>query len=247
MEDIVFSRRQGLKALGVAAGAAFIGTGLAKAATAAPRLLQGAPEAPNNYSLTITNDSKLDGYQALIYQQLPKMQPGVVTLAWQAFPCNPGDVVDFGWEIQYSFIWSRNGTLKPGTRVSASGSVDAELGKANATTLSFKNNGYRFSEPVFQEGNGLYVFEDRSVPKAGDPTSGSVGIGMSGFGTFACPTSSNTNIGFTPTPQYWIAFGTYDKTEVMDIQQLTVPQQVKFGEGQDHLDCRYDGRDWTIS
>lgn len=249
MEEFQINRRTGLKALGVAAGAALLGTGLSSVANAAPRALLGAPERPKastGYSVTIYNESKLMDHYALVYQQLPKMQPSVVTLAWLSQVLNSGANITFDWTIDYNFLWSANGDLAPGTHWRAGQQVDADLEKNNYITLHYNKGAYSFINQGHMDGDGLFIFEDRSVPKVGDPGSGSVGIGMSGHGTFVRPTASNTNLSFSPTPRYYVAFGDFEQSTVLDIEELTQPQEIVFEPGNFHIDATYDGRDWSI-
>ncbi len=73
-------------------------------------------------------------------------------------------------------------------------------------------------------GGSLYIMEDGRIPVG----QASVGIGMSGFGTFVAPAQPNMNLIFTPNPEYWITFGTYVQGEVVDITAVNNPAQIKF-------------------
>src|SRR5262249_12128575 len=94
--------------------------------------------------------------------------------------------------------------------------------------------------------DGLYVLMDQSVPPAGDIDAGSVGVGMSGAGTYVVPTAKGMGIEFTPTPNYWIAFGKYTDGNVMKIRQLTSPQQIVFPEKKFHADAVYTPGVWDV-
>ncbi|QUQ64209.1 hypothetical protein [Kutzneria sp. CA-103260] len=250
MEEFRISRRQGLVALGATLGSALLGTSLANVANAATGTRQNmAAVQPNkvDYSVKIFNDSLLEGYQAIIFQEDPTLGDDAVTLAWMTKTCHAGTSVTFLWGLDYNFIWGQQGTLAPGTKFSAGQIIPADLTQNNGVTLSYVDDGYVFSKTTPYKGSSLHVFEDQTVPKAGTPNSGSVGVGMSGFGTFVVPTGSNMNVDFSPSPLYWIAFGKYTTSTVMNIAQLTVPVRIQFKDGETAALAIYDGRNWDIT
>ncbi|MEV4664107.1 hypothetical protein AB0J85_19410 [Micromonospora echinofusca] len=53
------------------------------------------------------------------------------------------------------------------------------------------------------------VKQDDSVPGPDSSAQGSVGIGMSGAGTFVVSTQPNAGVEFEITPTYRLAFGSY--------------------------------------
>ncbi len=79
------------------------------------------------YTISFINNST-DTRSFLCYQKDPDIGvPNAVSLAWFAKTTRPNTHVDFSWKINYSFIWSETGLLKPGVRFVASERVDADL------------------------------------------------------------------------------------------------------------------------
>ena len=249
MEESRISRRKGLAVLGAAVGSALVGTSLAPAANAAPSMRPNTPKAQPNtaYAVNIFNDSELDDFQAIIYQEDPSLGKDVARLAWMTKTCHPGTNLTFSWDVEYNFVWSEVGSLTPGTKFSAGQTINADLDENNGVTLYYNVGAYEFSSTYHVDGSQLFIQEDKSVPKPKGPGSGSVGIGMAGFGTFVVATGSGQSVAFTPKPQYWIAFGKFTDSTVMDIKQLTARAQVQFEGDLTNAKAIYDGSDWTIS
>lgn len=178
----------------------------------------------SNYSLTFINNSDQEG-DACVYQQDPDLGvANVQSLAWFTKAANPTTTVEFDWSIDYSFVWSETGNLVPGVVFIASQAWAADLSTTNQVT--FTNNGaFTFENQTVGAGEGnLYITEDGTIPV----DVASVGIGMSGFGTFAVDAEPNYNLVFTPHPEYWITFGTYTQGEVMNISESTNAAQISF-------------------
>lgn len=177
------------------------------------------------YSLVFVNHSSQLG-SACIYQQDPDITiPDVMSLAWFAKAAAPTTKVVFNWSITYDFVWSETGNLVPGVIFTASQTWPADLTSTNQVTLTQAGGAYTFQNqrPGPRQGT-LYITEDGTLPA----NAASVGVGMSGFGTFAVSTQPNNNLTFTPHPQYWITFGNYVQGEVMDIGSVNNPAQIQF-------------------
>lgn len=252
MKEARISRREGLAALGAGLGAVFLGAGLAGRAAAASRTGSGlagpSPEPLVGYNVTIMNESALDGMNAILFQETPSLPSDAVTLAWMSKMCHPSTSVEYQWNIDYSFVWGQVGTLVPGTQFVAGQILAADLIENNLVTLSYVDGGFEFG-PLGSSGkNGsLTIKEDGSVPGPGSVDQGSVGIGMSGAGTFVVPTLTNAGVEFDPKPTYWVAFGSFASSEVMDISELTTPAQVTYPDGLTSAKAVYDGKEWTIT
>jgi len=236
MEDIVISRRQGLKALGAAAGAALIGTGLAKVANAAPRILTPGPDG-TQYAVTVVNNSSND-FDICMYQEDPDLGvPNVMSLAWFTKFAVSNSNVRFSWTIDYSFVWSETGFLKPGVNFTASQTWPADPSVNRVGNVKQAGNqlglthgkGYEFtSTPTKGAQVGtLYIAEDGTIPLK----QASVGIGMGGSGTFAVQAQPNLPLTFTPHPNYWVTAGSFSKGEVMDIGAITNAASIEFEPG----------------
>ncbi|WP_429844868.1 hypothetical protein [Brevibacillus sp. FIR094] len=120
--------------------------------------------------------------------------PDVQSLAWFSKGCNPKTLVTFRWNIDYSFVWSEVGTLTPGVVFTANEVVETDLNKENYIVLSKNDSGYFFEGQKDSAGGVLHIYQDDSIPSK----AASVGIGMSGNGTFAVPAQPNMTAKFTP-------------------------------------------------
>jgi len=100
----------------------------------------------------------------------------------------------------------------------------------------------RTNQVTFDQVNGVYSFSNQAAgPSPGSLTvvegsgvgldQASVGIGMSGSGTYAVQAQPNLQLTFTPHPVYWITFGNFTQGEVLDIQSLTNPAQINYPAG----------------
>jgi len=170
------------------------------------------------YTLTVQNDSTQSG-DFCIFQQAPDTNvANITTLAWLSKAANPTTNLVFQWDLQYNFIWSNSTNLKPGDTVVTSQSWDCDVNTSNRIVFDFVNNAYNFSNQTQGDYAGnLYIDEGQSVR----PNQASVGIGMSGSGTFLVPSQPNMQVMFTPKPTYWLVFGTFKQGDVVDIGQVT--------------------------
>ena len=177
------------------------------------------------YSLIFVNNSSQTG-SACVYQQDPDITiPDVMSLAWFAKRAAPTTRVAFSWSIEYDFVWSQTGTLVPGVVFVASQTWPADLSNSNQVTFTNLGGAYTFyNQMKGPRAGSLYITEDGTIP-AGQA---SVGIGMSGFGTFAVQAQPNMNLVFTPHPEYWISFGNYVQGQVVDISSMNNPAQIQF-------------------
>lgn len=247
MEEFQISRRKGLKALGATAGAALLGTGLSSVANAAPRVPQAAPGRPaegTRYYVKINNNSKIDDQNALLFQAKPELPSDVYALAWFTKKCHMNTYAKFDFTIDYSFVWGQVGNLGPGRNYSAgSKPVPAQLG--DIITLNY-DGAYQFMDQTPGGPMGsLIVAEDSSVPGSGDKDQGNVGIGMSNSGLFVVETQHNAKVEFLPDPKYWIGFGSHVDGDVVTTDELIAPIEIDF-EGYTHIECTYDGSNWTF-
>ncbi|WP_405110212.1 DUF2087 domain-containing protein [Micromonospora sp. NBC_01405] len=101
---------------------------------------------------------------------------------------------------------------------------------------------------VLRRDSGRYalVTPDGSVPGPDSSDQGSVGIGMSGAGTFVVSTQPDTGVQFEITPTYWLAFGSYEAGTVVSEDILTRPYQLQFPDGATKAVATFDGKNWTV-
>lgn len=182
--------------------------------------------AGTKYSLTAVNDSA-QPWKFYVYQTTPNQPNNMFSLAWFASPyqIRVGDQIRFEWEINYNFVWSDTGSLIPGVRFNAFGTKDADPEEKNSTNFS-GGIAPGFSSPEKEPPPGSLIINDGDdVPNK----KFSVGIGMSGAGTFAVQAGTNLKHQFTPTPRYWIAAGIDEQCgTVLNIQTITQAQEIAY-------------------
>ncbi len=180
------------------------------------------------YSLTCVNNSQMSGSFAVFQKAPPSTMPGnVFSLAWFARPTAPGTQVTFQWDVEYSFVWSETGILKPGINFSASQVLAADPDAKNLVQLTVDDYGAsRFANPSSNGAIGSLTIQQLSNVV---PNRTSVGVGMSGSGTFAIQAAPNMTAVFTPHPNYWVLFGNYRTGDVMDIEDVSGAQEVTYG------------------
>ncbi len=179
-----------------------------------------------NYTLTVKNESKNYG-NICVFQTMPDQPDNMLSLAWFSKAAHPETTVEFDWTTQYNFVWSDQGELKPGIRFKASQVLDTDPSDITKNAIGFtkEHDAYRFieTEKTTKSGN-LGIYTNQTIPHGG----ASVGIGMSGNGTFAVTATPNYNFTFKPHPKYWVAFGTYKVGEVMDIESMSNIVEIKY-------------------
>lgn len=182
----------------------------------------------NQYQLTLKNNSAMN-WTFYVYQQVPNQaSSNVFSLAWFASPYTMAKdtQITFYWDIQYGFVWGDCGEVMPGVTFNASGGFPADLISSNTTVFSDYNNTPTLSMPTSGHPSGSLVISDAAnVPN----NVFTVGISMSGAGTFVTPAGPNLTHTFTPTPTYWIAAGTDVKVgTILDITTVNQNIEVQF-------------------
>lgn len=197
------------------------------------------------YTLRFRNRSESQ-HDFLCYQQgVDVNRPNVYTLAWFVKPVADGVDVDFSWAIDYNFVWSETGILQPGIQFVADQVVEAGLKKLNRIDFTRQNDAFQFTNQSSTGAAGsLTIDGDRTVPKH----LATFGIGMSGFGTFVVDAEPNLAAIFTPHPEYWVSFGSFEQGEVLDIQTMVNAAPVLFPANVYAMTATLDsGNDWSIS
>lgn len=182
-----------------------------------------------NYTLNFENHSRNLG-DVCIYQTDPTFDQdeNVMSLAWFTKRTHPETNVNFKWGLDYSFVWSETGELKPGVIFEASQVVAADLQSANKAIFDYNQEAFLIEKDSNSSPGSLQIVETNKIPF----NRASVGIGMSGAGTFVKPAEPNMNLKFTPHPEYWITFGNFEKGEVLDIGEITNKQKITFKPNQ---------------
>lgn len=181
------------------------------------------------YSIKLVNQSA-SPFKFYVYQQLPNQQSAnVFSLAWFCSPYNisPGNQITFQWSVEYGFVWGDSGVIQPGVTFNASGNTQADPQSVNSTIFSNSPTaGPNLSAPIPGQPQGSLIISDAAnVPS----NEFSVGVSMSGAGTFVTNAGPNLLHTFTPTPTYWIAAGSNVQVgTVMDITTVNQNAQVIF-------------------
>jgi hypothetical protein len=202
----------------------------------------------SKYTVNFTNNSSNPG-NVILFQQQPEFKSAdIYSLAWFAKAANKGVMVEFDWDVNYSFVWSQTGNVIPGVIFTASQNIAADPIKPSGNQITLLQNDYGLSfegQTTDRDSQGsLVIQEDGTVPLGG----AAVGIGMSGFGTFVKATGPNQNLIFTPHPEYWIAFGNYEQGEILDIGIVNNPAQIAFPPGHSTANATLNlDNSWTIT
>ena len=181
--------------------------------------------ASQKYTLSAMNHSANSG-SFCAFQQDPDLGvPGALPLAWFSKYVHPQTTIKFVWTADYNFVWSETGVLVPGVGFDASQVFDADVQNLNQITLSYIGGAYSFiNQSKGPKPGPLYIREDASIPLK----KASVGIGMSGAGTFVVQAQPNLTLNFTPHPRYYIAFGSYTQGEALDVGEMTNTAEIVF-------------------
>ena len=178
-----------------------------------------------SYTLNVFNNSTQTG-DTCIYQTDPNTNmPNVQSLAWFSKMSTPTTKMKFTWQVDYSFVWSETGVLVPGVVFDASQNQAADLSTSNQITFTNVGGAYDFqNQTVGPQAGTLYIRQDGTIASQ----AASVGIGMSGAGTFAVESQPNMSAMFTPHPVYWITFGNYVAGQVLDVATISQKKQILF-------------------
>lgn len=200
------------------------------------------------YSVSFHNRSGDDGKFCIFQKPAEANRDNVMSLAWLVHQVNDKTDIDIDWTIDYSFVWSETGVLKPGVRFKASEVRGADPLDVMSNVVHFAkpNESYKFVDPTTEEmcaPGQLSIFTGLEIPK----NHASIGIGMSGEGVFAINAQPNAVTSFIVHPEYWVIFGNYQKGEVIDIQLMTKAQKIEFKSNQYNIDITLDSTNsWKI-
>lgn len=184
-------------------------------------------QAGTPYTLVVQNNSTSQ-WDMFVYQQDPGAStPDVFSLAWFSTPAAPNTKLKFHWSVVYDYVFSQTGTLAPGVTFEASQTIAADPISTNLIQFSEQSGAPTFGQPTSAGTQGsLTIVEDGSVV----PNTLAVGIGMAGFGTFVVQAQPNVSAIFTPTPTYWLAFGSQKQQGVVLETQVGNNIEIVFPE-----------------
>lgn len=178
------------------------------------------------YSLNVKHNGT-DFGDFCIYQTDDKQDEDIRSLVWFKKTAHPGTQLHFEWGVDYSFVWSEEGSLVPGVIFKASEVMAADPANKDKNTIKFskENGAYHFipSDNPTNSGKLGIVCAD-NIPA----NSASIGIGMSGKSAFARVAHPSLKHTFSPHPKYWIAFGKFEEGEVIDLNRMTEKYEIKF-------------------
>ena len=178
------------------------------------------------YSVTIQNQSD-SNWKFFVYQQ-PPPESDNLTLAWLVsdLVIKPTQSYNFTWTTNYSFVWSETGILRPGITFTASGQKDCDPVGNNFSNFTFDGTYAGLTDPVKEgEAGSLFVHTQGTVPAS----KFSIGVGMSGKGSYAVMAKPNVTSVFTPVAKYFVvAAEMVEQGEVMDITEISQAGELDF-------------------
>lgn len=199
-----------------------------------------------SYTLIVENKSSFSG-QVIVYQNAPETNVNLsdlFTLAWlsKGIQGSGGQIVnsvEFDWTIDYGFVWSQKGVLQPGVNFTASGSaavqsIDPPTNNKIGFTKGAAN--YTFNNQTNGNKGQLEIDTDSTVVQ----DQASIGVSMSGAGTFAIVARPRFEAWFIPHPVYTVALGSYQQGQVMDIAQLSNTYDLEFPSGVTNIKLTYN-------
>ena len=193
----------------------------------------------NKFTINATNNSMSTG-SFMVFQRDSTMQQQVFSVAWMTQYANPNTNVNFTWEENYGFVFGQTGMLQPGVRFLPMEEYQADLTTNNAITLSDKG----FTNQQFQSPSGrLYIQQDLSIPMGRL----SVGIAIANAPAMVVQAVPNMQTVFTPTPEYWIAFGNFNAGTVLDAYSINNSARLVFPSGNNTVNVTLNPNNtWSI-
>ena len=204
-------------------------------------------EMAQKYNLKLINEGN-QPWTFYVYQRKPDVQEAnLFSLAWlvSEYALRVGDFIEMTWTVDYNFVWGQTGTLRPGVTFHSGGTKPCNPSENNMTIFSMDPApGISPAAAEVPKGS-LIIHDDSKVP----PGKFSVGIGMSGVGTFVQQAGPSLLHHFTPTPAYYVAAGTNVQVgEVLNIQSMTPTAEVKFPTNVYSMTATLGGDNkWTLS
>lgn len=176
------------------------------------------------FSLSVKNESE---HLENVILYLESNESGIGQVAWLSRKINPNTVITFSWTKDFCFSWFGSGIFTNAAYVEGENlEADPENPEKNEVTLTKENGAYMFKQVAGMEKSGcLTINADNTIPVTGGP---SVGIGLSDNPALVCQSTANYKYCFNTDISYWIALGSYEKGEMINVNQLISPRKIAF-------------------
>ncbi|HEY8927759.1 MAG TPA: hypothetical protein VIM55_01110 [Mucilaginibacter sp.] len=197
------------------------------------------------YTINFVNNSNSGGNFCVFQQNHNSPNPGVFSLAWLSQFANPHSKLPISWNTDSYFFWAKTGALAPGVIFNAGEALQAGMTENNEVTLTKRDGNYKFTglQTWFQQGT-LRVTSDANTAI----NQASVGIGMSGSGTFAVQAQPNMTFHFSPAVDYWVTFGDFKQGQVLNPSDLGRAVKIDFPHGIFSMNATLNpDNTWTIT
>lgn len=178
------------------------------------------------YSLDVKHNGTTYG-DFCIYQTDEGGKDDIRSLVWFKKSAHPGTQLRFEWGIDYGISWSETGSLIPGVIFRASEDRSVDPSDENNNTVEFAKDldAFHFKESSNPTDSGkVGIVCADNIPAA----IASIGLSMSGRAALARPAHPSLKYTFIPHPRYWIAFGSFEEGEVLDLNRMTQKYEIDF-------------------
>jgi len=180
------------------------------------------------YTINFDNNTDSPGNFCIFQRNQNSPNHDGFVLAWLVQFANPHSKLPISWNTDFYFFWAQTGTLTPGVIFNAGEALQTSMTENNAVTLTKQDGNYKFAgQKNWHQQGMLSVTADNTTAI----NQASVGIGMSGAGTFAVQAQPNMTFLFSPGSEYWVTFGDFQQGQVMDPTQFINPVKIDFPYG----------------
>lgn len=206
----------------------------------------------SSYSLIVKNESKKT-QRFVVFHKVGELMAsiGEHTLAWLSKYAYPGTTIDFGWNDQYSAIWScSRQKMQPGIICKTGQQKAVDFNGLNTVTLNYDrvNDAFNFGEVTEGSPGSITITCDEAVPN--DPLVGAgVGIAMSGSGICLFDANPNSSFSWSLEPKCYIVVGDFKAGEVLDIEALMKSgtiQELPYKERFKHHVTFNENNEWDL-
>lgn len=164
----------------------------------------------NVFTVEFTNNLQTHPGSIILFLTFTDPPPNTYSVVWQ---WRPGEKNGrFVWEMHYGFMWALRGELVPGQELLFMSSRDLSPPSDNQVTLTYGEKAYLFVDPTpGPQKDALFIEQDNSVTPQ-------IAVGLSLFGSPVCAVQAqpNTTVAFTLPATYWIAFGDFRPSLILD-------------------------------
>jgi hypothetical protein len=180
------------------------------------------------FTINFTNNSGSAG-DFCVFQQNPNTpNSDVLTLAWRTQSVAPHAQIPLSWNVEFYFFWAKTGKLAPCTIFNAGEAIPTSPFENNEITLTKQDGNYKFIKQRKYNQVGTFCIISENTTAVNQA---SVGIGMSGAGTFAVQAQPNMIFLFSPHPEYWVTFGNFKQGQVLHPSEIAGGVKVDFPHG----------------